>query len=38
VQTVMMPGSLGRNREMVRHLGIGSSIFGIFALIFPYLD
>ena len=38
VQTVTMPGSLGRNREMVRHLGIGSSIFGIFALIFPYLD
>jgi hypothetical protein len=33
----MMPGSLGRNRAMVRHLGIGSTFFGIFALLFPWL-
>lgn len=38
IQAVTMPGSLGRNRLMVRHLGIGSGVFGIFALIFPYLD
>ena len=38
VQAVMMPGSLGRNRVMVRHLGLGATIFGIFALVFPWLD
>ena len=37
VQAVMMPGSLGRNRVMVRHLGIGATFFGIFALLFPWL-
>ena len=37
VQAVMMPGSLGRNRAMVRHLGIGATFFGIFALLFPWL-
>ncbi|MBI5109800.1 MAG: hypothetical protein HZA62_13770 [Rhodocyclales bacterium] len=38
VQAVMLPGSLGRNRVMVRHLGIGATLFGIFALVFPWLD
>lgn len=37
VQAVMLSGSLGRHRAMVRHLGIGAGFFGIFALVFPYL-
>jgi hypothetical protein len=38
VQAVLLPGSLGRNRVLVRHLGLVSAFFGIFALLFPWLD
>jgi hypothetical protein len=38
VQTVMMPGSLGRNRVMVRRVGWLAAFFSLFALVFPWLD
>lgn len=38
VQAVTMPGSLGRNRVLVRHLGLVSVFFGIFSLLFAVLD
>ena len=38
VQAVTMPGSLGRNRTMVRHLGLVSVFFGIFSFLFVLLD
>ncbi len=38
VQTVMMPGSLGRNRVMVRRVGWLAAFFSVFALVFPWLD
>ena len=38
VQAVTMPGSLGRNRVLVRHLGLASVFFGIFSFLFVLLD
>ncbi len=38
VQAVTMPGSLGRNRVLVRHLGLVSAFFGIFSVLFSVLD
>ncbi len=38
VQAVTVPGSLGRNRVLVRHLGLVAAFFGIFGLVFPWLD
>jgi hypothetical protein len=38
VQTVMLPGSLERNDVLVRRLGLVSVFFGIFGLLFPWLD
>jgi len=38
VQAVTMPGSLERNRVLVRHLGLVSAFFGIFGLLFPWFD
>jgi hypothetical protein len=34
----MLPGSLGRNRVLVRHLGLVSAFFGIFSVLFSVLD
>lgn len=38
VQAVTIPGSLGRNRVLVRHLGLVSAFFGIFSVLFSVLD
>lgn len=38
VQAVTMPGSLGRNRVLVRRLGWLAAFFSAFALAFPWLD
>lgn len=38
VQAVTMPGSLERNRVLVRHLGLVSAFFGIFSLFFDVFD
>lgn len=38
VQAVMLPGSLERNGVLVRRLGLLAVGFGIFGLLFPWLD
>ena len=38
VQAVMLPGSLERNRVLVRRVGWLAAFFSAFALVFPWLD